>query len=168
MKVKMMKRQPLEDEKATLIRSFKDTRASILEIAGTVPTNRVGEAFIGSWGILDLLAHLRGWDLTNHQSAKDILVGKLPDFYSEYDQDWASYNAKLVALHRQDSLEKMISSVEESHSDLVAFLELLKPDNVFDDHGVRRGNYKVTISRLIEAETKDEQKHLDQIHGFLG
>ncbi len=163
-----MKRHSLEDEKATLIRSFKSTRATILEMASTVPADRIGEAFIGSWGILDLLAHLRGWDLTNHQSAKDILVGKLPDFYSEYDRDWALYNAKLVALHRQDSLEKMISSVEESHSDLVAFLELLKPDDIFDDHGVRRGNYKVTISRLIEADTEDVQKHLDQIRRFLG
>jgi hypothetical protein len=156
-----------EEHKAKLISNFNDTRSSILRAAGSIPDDRIDEAFVGSWGILEVLAHLRGWDLTNIQAAKDILSGKVPDFYAESDKDWASYNAKLVSQHREADLESMIASVDSSRSDLVALLNQLDAKDIFGDHGVRRGSYKVTIARLIEAETKDEIEHLDQIRRFL-
>jgi len=156
-----------EEQKATLISNFTDTRSSILRAAGSIPDDRIDEVFVGSWGILELLAHLRGWDLTNIQAAKDILSGKVPDFYAESDKDWASYNAKLVSQHREADLESMIASVDSSRSDLVALLNQLDAKDIFGDHGVRRGSYKVTIARLIEAETKDEIEHLDQIRRFM-
>jgi len=156
-----------EEQKATLISNFTDTRSSILRAAGSIPDERIDEVFVGSWRILELLAHLRGWDLTNIQAAKDILSGKVPDFYAESDKDWASYNAKLVSQHREADLESMIASVDSSRSDLVALLNQLDAKDIFGDHGVRRGSYKVTIARLIEAETKDEIEHLDQIRRFM-
>jgi len=156
-----------EVNKATLISNLNDTRSSILKAAKSIPKDRVDKDFVGSWGILELLAHLCGWDLTNIQAARDILSGNVPDFYAESDKDWASYNAKLVSQHREADLESMIASVETSRSDLVAFLNQLDSNDIFGDHGVRRGSYKVTIARLIEAETKDEIEHLDRIRRFL-
>lgn len=158
---------PFEEKKATLINKLNDTRSFILEAAASIPDNRVDEVFVGSWGILELLAHLRGWDLTNIEAARDILSGKVPNFYAEYDKDWASYNRKLVARYRQADLQSMISLVDASRSDLVALLNQLDADDIFGDHGVRRGNYKVTIARLIEADIKDGIEHLDQIRRFL-
>jgi hypothetical protein len=157
----------IEEHKATLISKFTDTRSSILRSAESIPDDRIDEAFVGSWGILEILAHLRGWDLTNIQAAKDILSGKVPDFYDERDKDWASYTAKLVSQHREADLESMIASVDSSHSGLVALLNQLDSKDIFGDHGVRRGSYKVTIARLIEAETKDEIEHMAQISRFL-
>ena len=61
----------------------------------------------------------------------------------------------------------MISLVKESHSDLLSFLEELSPAALLKDQGVRRGRYKVIISRLIEVEIKDERTHLEQIRQFL-
>lgn len=156
-----------EEKKATLINNLNETRTSILEAAASIPDSRINEAFVGSWGILELLAHLRGWDLTNIQAAKDILSGKVPDFYAESDKDWASYNAKLVSQHRQVDLESIISSVDSSRAELVALLNQLDAKDIFADHGVRRGSYKVTIARLIEADIKDGIEHLDQIRRFL-
>lgn len=163
----MMNTKPLNEKKAKLIANLNDTRSSILEAAASLPDDRVDEEFVGSWGIMELLAHLRGWDLTNIQAAKAIPSGRLPDFYAEYDKDWATYNAKLVSRHRQDDLVTMISSVDASRSDLVVFLNQLDAEDIFGDHGVRRGNYKVTIARLIEADIKDGKEHLDQIRRFL-
>lgn len=156
-----------EEKKATLISNLNDTRSSILEAAASIPADRVDEAFVGSWGILELLAHLRGWDLTNIQAAKDILSGKVPDFYAESDKDWATYNAKLVSQHRQTDLRSMIDSVESSRSELVAVLNQLDANDIFGDHGVQQGRYKVTIARLIEADIKDGVEHLEQIRRFL-
>ena len=163
----MSENQSLEDKKATLIQKFNETRSLILASASLFTDENVGEAFVGSWGILDILAHIRGWDLTNLESAKDILLGKLPDFYAEHDRDWASYNAKLVAQHKQPDLEMMIEAVNESWAAIVEYLGQLSPEALFGDHGVRRKSDKVTINRLIEADTKDVLEHLDQIRQFL-
>jgi hypothetical protein len=163
----MSEHQSLEDKKTTLIQKFNETRSLVLASARLFTDENVEEAFVGSWGILDILAHLRGWDLTNLESARDILLGKLPDFYAEYDKDWASYNAKLVAQHKRPDLEVMIEAVDESRVEIVEYLEQLNPEDLFGDHGVRRITYKVTINRLIEADIKDVLEHLDQIQQFL-
>ena len=163
----MSEPKTFEENKAILIGNFNDTRSSILKASASIPDDRVDEAFVGSWGILELLAHLRGWDLTNMQAAKDILSGKVPDFYAESDKDWATYNAKLVSRYRQADLESMIAAVDTSRHDLVALLDQLDAKDIFGDHGVRRGSYKVTIAKLIEADIKDGIEHLDQIRRFL-
>ena len=155
------------EAKNALIQHFRSTRSSILEAAADLPVASLNTPFVGSWGILELLAHLRGWDLTNLQAAIDIPRGTLPAFYAEFDPDWASYNARLVAQNKLDDLGPMIASVVESQSELLRLLNQLSPQDVFGDHGVRRGRYKVTIDRLIQAETEDEEKHLQQVRGFL-
>jgi hypothetical protein len=101
------------------------------------------------------------------QSAKDILEGKLPAFYTQYDKDWASYNDTLVLQYRQPDLPGLLEGVKNSHRQLITYLESLTPEQFLTDQGVRHGNYKVIISRLIVAETKDERKHLAQIQSFL-
>jgi hypothetical protein len=159
--------QSLEDKKINLIKEFNETRLKVLASARLFPGESVQEAFVGSWGILDILAHLKGWDLTNLDAAEDILLGKVPDFYAYYDKDWTSYNAQLVTQHKQPDLEKMIEAVDESRAKMTEYLKQLSPQDLFGDHGVRRKRYKVTISRLIEADTKDVLEHLDQIRQFL-
>jgi len=159
--------QSLEDKKVNLITEFNETRSKVLASARLFSGESVQKVFVGSWGILDILAHLKGWDLTNLDAAKDILLGKVPDFYAYYDKDWALYNAKLVAQHRHPDLDMMIEAVDESRAEMVEYLKQLSPEDLFGDHGVRRKHYKVTISRLIEADTKDVLEHLDQIRQFL-
>ena len=157
----------LAEEKAALLGSFVETRSLILEDATRFESWQIDQKFIGTWNILDLLAHLRGWDVTNLQSARDILLGKLPDFYRKYDKDWQTFNAGLVARYRSGTILEMIKKTRESHITLLHFLEGLSPEQLLQDQGVRHGNYKVIISRLITAETRDEQKHHKQIRDYL-
>jgi hypothetical protein len=159
--------QSLEAKKISLMKEFNETRLKVLDAARLFSGENVHKAFVGSWGILEILAHLKGWDLTNLDAARSILLGQVPDFYAYYDKDWASYNARLVAQWKQPDLEMMIKAVDESRAEMVEYLKQLSPDDLFGDHGVRRKRYKVTISRLIEADTKDVNEHLDQIRHFL-
>ena len=61
----------------------------------------------------------------------------------------------------------MLETVERTQQDLMDDLESLPPEELFADHGVRLGSYRVIISRLLEAERKDETRHLEQIMEFL-
>ena len=91
------KRISLVEEKSILLGGFSEIRSLVLEEAAQIKSGQGDQPFVGTWNILDLLAHLCGWDATILQSAIDILQGKLPEFYAQYDKDWISYNAGLVA-----------------------------------------------------------------------
>lgn len=157
----------LQLKKETLLQELREVRSSILEVSASFSQEEAEQVFLGSWSLLDLLAHLVGWDYTNMEASRKILHGEMPSFYDEYDKDWKSYNAALVSEYKSDSLDEMIASVTKSHSDLLRFIGDLPSEQIFGDHGVRRGRYKVIISRLLEADIKDVNEHLMQVRAFV-
>jgi hypothetical protein len=161
------KQAGFQQKKENLLQELREVRNSILEVSASFPQEEAEQVFLGSWSLLDLLAHLVGWDYTNMEASKEILRGEMPSFYDKYDKDWNSYNAVLVSEYKRDSLDEMISCVTESHGDLLRFIGDLPPEQIFVDHGVRRGSYKVIISRLLEADIQDVNEHLRQIKAFV-
>jgi hypothetical protein len=116
--------------------------------------------------VKDLLAHLVGWDLTNMEAGREVLAGQLPAFYACHDRDWQTYNARLVAQHKQASWAKMVASVDESHRKLIEYVRTIPAEELERDRGVRFKGYKVTIARLLQAEAGDEKRHAAQIREF--
>jgi hypothetical protein len=160
-------KQSLDEQKTTLLAGLRQVRG---DIHAAVLQFHAGEEtipFVGVWSLLDLLAHLAGWDVTNRFAAQEILAGSLPTFYQYLGKDWADYNAMLVSKYRADSLSEMLAVMAQTHQALLADLEALPAKALFADHGVRRGSYRVIISRLLEAERKDEAHHLQQIVEFI-
>jgi uncharacterized damage-inducible protein DinB len=156
----------VQAKKDEIIAELVGTRRKILDAASSLPPEKQAEVFLGVWSVKDLLAHLVGWDFTNLEAAKSVLAGKLPDFYSHYDRDWKTYNARLVAEHKRDDFAELLSSVEDSLQQLVNFLDTIPAEEFDKDRGVRYKRYKVTIARLLQAETTDEKTHHGQIEEF--
>lgn len=156
-----------DEKKSDLLQSLMQVRAEILQESKRFHPGEEAIPFIGIWSLLDLLAHLAGWDATNRQAAQEVLLGKIPSFYAHRSKDWAEYNALLVSQHGKDSLPEMLLVVERTHQQLIRYLEELPAKDLFADHGVRVGSYRVIISRLLEAERKDETRHLQQVVEFL-
>jgi hypothetical protein len=155
-----------QQKKDNIILALSQARRKILKVAHTLPSDKQGEVFLGVWSAKDLLAHLVGWDYTNIEATKSILVGELPEFYSHHDRDWASYNALLVERHRIEDYAELLHSVEASHRALVDLLATVPADEFEKDRGVRYKRYKVTIARLLQAEAEDEEEHYSQIKEF--
>jgi DinB superfamily len=156
-------KQTLDEKKAVLLDGLRQVRGDIQAAALEFSPGEENIPFVGVWSLLELLAHLAGWDVTNRQAAREVLSGTVPSFYSYISKDWAEYNASLVSQHRKESLEEMLAEVSRTHLELLEDLEALTAQDLFADHGVRRGSYRVIISRLLEAERKDEARHLQQI-----
>jgi hypothetical protein len=81
-----------------------ETRRRILDAASSLSPAEQNEVSLGVCSVKDLLAHLAGWDFANIEAVEAILVGRLPSFYSHYDRDWKTLNARLVAEYRKDNL----------------------------------------------------------------
>lgn len=149
--------------KNQILANLIETRQYILAEASAFPEAQHDQVFIGIWSIKDLVAHLIGWDKTNLVASKGILKGELPAFYRYRDPDWQTYNAMLVKKHKIGSLEELVTTARASQKKLVEFLQSIPPEQFSRDFGVRFRGYRVTIQRLLEAEWKDEQTHLQQI-----
>ena len=151
-----------------LLSAIIETRTAVLQAASQLSLEAQDIVFLGTWSVKDLIAHLIGWDFANLAAAKDIQAGKLPEFYAHYDKDWKTYNAALVAKYKRDDFEELLALARDSQGQLIAYLESIPTENIEKDFGVRTGrNYKVTIARLLQAELKDGQEHLEQIREFF-
>lgn len=160
-------KQSFDEQKTALLAGLRKVRGDIYTAALQFHPGEETIPFVGIWSLLDLLAHLAGWDIANRLAAREILAGELPSFYGYQGKDWADYNAMLVSQYRVDSVAEMLAVVTQTHHALLADLEALPAKALFADHGVRRGSYRVIISRLLEAERKDEARHLQQIMEFI-
>jgi len=153
--------------KDTILSALVEVRQNILSKASTLSETEQNQVFLGIWTVKDLLAHLIGWDHTNLDAIQSVLSGELPSFYQHRDHDWQTYNARLVKTYKKSSFKELLASMSVSQERLVEFLETIPPGHFSKDFGVRFRGYKVTVQRLLEAETKDEQIHLQQITDFF-
>lgn len=155
-----------QDRKDQIIADLIQARQSILDVAALLSPAQQDQVFLGIWCAKDLLAHLVGWDFANIQAVQAVLAGQVPDFYAHHDPHWRTFNAHLVAQHRQEDFAALLSSVRDSLQKLVDALRQVPARDFGRDTGVRFKGYKVTIAHLIEAEAGDEWKHHQQIQEF--
>lgn len=153
--------------KNQILSALIEVRQNILTEVSRLSDARQDQVFLGIWSIKDLLAHLAGWDHTNKTAVNEIMAGRLPTFYRHHDHDWKTYNGMLVAEYARDSSEELICLTKSAQRDLIELLETVPPEMFNKDFGVRFRGYKVTVQRLLEAELKDEQIHLQEIVDFI-
>ena len=144
-------------KKDEIISGLAEVRRKILDVASSLPADRQGEVFLGAWSTREVLAHLAGWDITNLEAVKEILAGQRQSFREHYDRDWASYNARLVGEYGREDFGELVALVEESHRELIDFLEAIPADTYIK---------KRTIGTLLGAEVEDEQVHHGQLKVF--
>ena len=149
------------------ISNLLEARRNILAVVSKLSTAQRNLVFLGIWSIKDLLAHLIGWDYTNVEAIKSVLDGQLPSFYKHKDKDWQTYNAMLVNRYKRDSSKELLAAVKESQKELIDFVQTIPPEHFNKDFGVRFRGYKVTVQRLLEADTKDVRTHREQIVSFF-
>jgi hypothetical protein len=142
-------------------------RQKLLSAATEISEKEQDVIFLGTWSVRDLVAHLIGWDHTNIDAIKSVMQHQLPVFYKYRDHDWQTYNAMLVKKYKRGSIQKLVLTAEASHEKLIQYLQTIPPEIFNKDFGVRFHGYKVTIQRLLDSETKDEQTHLPQIRDFF-
>jgi hypothetical protein len=154
-------------KKEEVISRLQKSRADILAEVSALSAKDRRTVFLGTWSVMDLLAHLAGWDFANIEAIQSVLAGELPAFYEYRDRDWQTYNAMLVERYRKGSFRELLATVRTSHKKLVELLQTIPPEHFNRDFGVRFRGYKVTIQRLVEADIKDVTVHCRQIRDFF-
>lgn len=157
-----------QSKKEKLLEELIRTREQILTCASAVPLEQRSIPLLDRWSILDLLAHLAGWDDANRQAVQAVRTGQLPAFYEFAERNWVTFNDKLVAQYRLDDLDALIERVRGTQRSLLEVLSAIPAEDFEHDFKVRFRGYKVMIGRLLQAELSDEKEHLQQVRSIAG
>lgn len=160
------KAERLQREKGALIDALKRARDDLLAALAEIPPAQIAEACVGEWSAFELLAHLQGWDVTNRQAVEQIAAGRYPSFFQYYDKDWRSYNARLVAQHRQNDFAAQLAAAQGSHAGLLEYLEALPAETVMEGRAQRETGRSVSIHNRLKAEAEDERQHAAQVRSY--
>jgi hypothetical protein len=151
-----------------LIDSFVRTREILLVEADAVPPELRQTPFVGHWDLMDLLAHLVGWDYTNVNAIEELKAGTIPAFYAQYDPGWAAYNQQLVDRYGAEDWQVLRGSLQESQEAIVAMLRLLTPEELTMELSHPDRGRPLTIAAILHAAVRDEREHLAQLRAFVG
>ena len=160
-------RATAEEKKARAMQDLREARQTVLAAAAAIPPTAADTVFLGEWSVKDIIAHIIGWDYANIEAVGAILAGELPAFYVHRDRDWRTFNAGLVQRYREEEYEAGLRAAQLSHQALCDVLETVPAAEFERDHGVRFRRYKVTIARLLAADSQDCRLHAQQIRDFL-
>ncbi len=160
--------RPPVTRKDFILADLEAARTRILELGLALPAQKQEQVFLGEWTPRDLISHLVGWDIALLAAAQDILVGELPGFYHMRDEDWRTINSQFVKQYNQGTWAELLKTVEDSHKELMAFLDTLPQEEFTENHGATYDGSPVTIARLMAGEIKDEKEHYRQLATWLG
>ena len=154
-------------EKQIVIKKLIKARKKILDLIRPLSKQLWEEVFLGTWSLKDLVAHLIGWDIWGLRATKEILQGKLPSYYQYYDEDWKSFNDKLVNKYKKGNKNDLLVSIKNSHKKLVEELERI-PDKLYNKNfNLTWKGFKVTLTSDTLTQSDDEEIHTKQIKDWL-
>jgi hypothetical protein len=154
-------------EQTDVVDSLVLTREALLREADAVPPELRETPFVGHWNLMDVLAHLVGWDYTNQRAIEEFRQGQTPDFYRHYDAGWASYNQQLIDHYGSSDWVALRSALDKSQASVVAVLRSLGAEELTQELSRPGRRRPVTIEGILRAAVGDEREHLEQIRSFV-
>ena len=154
-------------ETGGLVDAFVRGRETLLRAAEGVPPHLRETPFVGHWNVMDLLAHLVGWDYTNLNAVEEFKAGRVPDFYRHYDPGWAAYNQQLIDRYGASDWQALLGALRESQEAVTGMLRLLTPEEMTRELSGPGRRRPVTIAGIVRAAIRDEREHAQQVRAFV-
>jgi hypothetical protein len=153
-------------ESDDLVNAFVHGREALLRAALAMPPHMRSTPFVGYWNLLDLLAHLVGWDYTNLNAVAEIKAGRIPDFYRHYDPGWASYNRQLIDRYGSSDWQELLDALGQSQEAVVTVMCTLTPEETTRELSQPGRRRPVSIAAIVRAAIRDEREHARQVRAF--
>jgi len=120
-----MKKQQLIDK---IEHAWKDFKESYVGLSAEV---MIEPEISGEWSVKELVAHVSAWEGEALKYLPLILQGKRPPRYSVLYGGIDAFNAQTAAQARQLSLDEIIQQADETHTRLLAYLQVV-PEEEFE------------------------------------
>ena len=118
-------------DKEMLLREADEAFAELRRAIDGLTDDEMRQAWLGSWGVREILIHISGWHEEMIPALVRIARGEPPYPAGTYD-DFDNWNARFVDARRGAKLSEIVARVATSHRDFVRAAGAV-PDERFDD-----------------------------------
>jgi hypothetical protein len=116
------------------------------------------------WSPRDIAAHLVGWHKLTIAGADEIRRGRIPSYFADAANDYASVNADLVREHDSTDRDTLVGDLRASLAELDGYIRSLPADAWAADTGVRYRGEPTTIANSVAVLIEDLDAHRRELN----
>jgi hypothetical protein len=127
-------------DKATLLREADQAFGELREAIDGLTEEEMGQAWLGAWGVREILIHIAGWHDEVVEALGRVAKGGAPYAPGTYD-DFDAWNARFVDRKAGVKSADVLAELEQSHRRLVA-AAAVAPEPLFVPGGAARDPFE--------------------------
>jgi len=112
------------DTRQALIETTEQEYAKLRAAVEGLDEGRMREAWLGTWGVREIMAHIAGWHREMVPALARLARGEAPYADGAYD-DFNAWNARFVAERAGADTRAILHEADASHRDLVGAVAAL-------------------------------------------
>ena len=127
-------------DKSALIRDADDAFAELEQAMAGLSEESMGQVWLGTWGVREILIHVSGWHRAMIPSLTSIARGEPSPYPDGTFDDFDAWNARFVADKAGVKVADVVAEARASHGDFVAAARAV-PEQHFAQGGAALGPF---------------------------
>jgi hypothetical protein len=145
-------------DKRAVLQGAAEAYAELRHSIADLDAARTGRAWLGTWGVREILAHTSGW-LREMRPALERIGRGQPSFPEGVSYDDAdAWNTRFVESRRGAGLGELLAELETAHREFLAAAAAL-PDEHFAPGAA-------SLELFLGSASQHYREHADQINGW--
>jgi len=140
-------------DKEKVLRDADDAYEELRQAVTGLDEAQTRTAWLGSWGVKEILIHIYAWDREMAPSFARIDRGEPPYPAGAYD-DYDAWNARFVEADKEASNREVLDALETSHRDLVTAAGKLGEEHFAEGASARRLLESIAAQHYREHATQ--------------
>jgi len=145
-------------DKQAVLQEAADAYAELRQSISDLDAGRAGHAWLGTWGVREILAHTSGWIREMRPALERIRRGEppFPEGVSYDDAD--AWNARFVESRRGVGLADVLAELETVHREFLAAASAISGEHFAPG--------AATLELFLGSSSQHYREHADQIRGW--
>jgi hypothetical protein len=144
------------DAKQDMIRSAEHEYAQLRAAVHGLDEARMSEAWLGTWGVRQIVAHIAGWHREMLPALERVARGQTPYSDGAYD-DFDRWNARFVDERKDVATRELLHEMDASHREFLEAVARLSEADLVEGatarglvDGVGAGHYREHAAQITE------------------
>jgi hypothetical protein len=139
-----------------MIETTEQEYAKLRAAVDGLDERRMTEAWLGTWGVQEIMAHIAGWHREMVPALERLACGEPPYADGAYD-DFNRWNSQFVNARRTMKTAEIVAEADAAHRDLVRAVARLSEAQLAEGQvarglvdGVGPGHYREHAAQIVE------------------
>ncbi|HTE86314.1 MAG TPA: DinB family protein [Dehalococcoidia bacterium] len=144
-------------EQEALIAKFRESQTEFVSAVSGLSDQRTSEAWSGTWGIKQIVAHISGWESTMTEALEKITRGERPTVEGIDLSDTDGSNATFTERAASTGFDEILDGLRSAGERLTAAIRAVPDDRIEEGR---------TARRIVETLIRHPGEHTSEILGW--